>query len=217
MGRENRIYQFATVGDATPAFAYQGEPTTLTIGDGNVIREGVTIHRGTVQDQGETIIGSHNLLMAYVHVGHDCVLRDHIVMANNATLGGHVHVGNWANLGGFAAVPQYRSIGAYTHIGAMSLVVKDVPAYMSAAGNPARASGLNREGMRRREFDAETVAAITEAYRTVYRRGLTVNEALAALEPLAAKSPAVKHFVESISTSQWGIVRPRARQDGDGA
>ncbi len=148
IGRRNRIFQFATVGEDTPALSYKGEPTTLQIGDDNVIREGVTIHRGTVQGQGRTVIGNHNLLMAYVHVGHDCSVGNHVIMANNASVSGHVVVGDYANFGGYAGIPQYRHVGAHAHVGGMSLVLKDVPAFVTVSGNPAGAVGLNIEGMR---------------------------------------------------------------------
>jgi len=212
LGRNNRIFQFASVGEDTPAIAYKGEPTTLEIGDDNVIREGVTIHRGTVQDRGATTIGSRNLLMAYVHVGHDCVLGDDIVMANNASASGHVCIGDWANIGGYAGIPQFRCVGAYSHIGGMSLVLKDVPAFVSVSGNPAGAVGLNEEGMRRRGMPAATVAALREAYRIVYREGLLVEEALARLEAVAGCVPEVGVFVDSVKHSRWGIVR--ARREG---
>lgn len=207
IGANNRIYQFSSVGEDTPAFAYQGEPTRLIMGDHNVIREGVTIHRGTVQDNGETVIGSHCLLMAYVHVGHDCVVGDHVVMANNAGLAGHVAVGDYANFGGFAAVPQYRQIGAYTHIGGMSLVLKDVPAYMTVSGNPAAAIGLNLEGMKRRGYDRARIDAMKRAHKVVYREGRTTKDALATLADAAAQDEAVARFVASIRTSKAGIIR----------
>jgi len=215
IGRDNRIFQFATVGEDTPAIVYKGEPTTLEIGDGNVIREGVTIHRGTVQDTGTTIIGDHNLLMAYVHVGHDCVLGSHIVMANNASASGHVRIGDWANIGGYAGIPQFRSVGAHSHIGGMSLVLKDVPAFVSVSGNPAGAIGLNEEGMRRRGFAPATVAALRDAYRIVYREGLTVGGALARLKASAVCHPEVALFVESVETSRWGIIRGRREAQAD--
>ena len=209
IGRNNRIFQFSTVGEDTPALAYRGEATRLDIGDDNVIREGVTIHRGTVQDDGRTVIGDHNLLMAYVHIGHDCVVGDHVIMANNASISGHVRVGDWANFGGYSGVPQYRSIGAHTHIAGMSLVLKDVPAFLTVGGNPAGAVGLNAEGMRRRGFSTETMDALREAYDVVYRRRLTVKEALESIGSLAAKHPEVATFVQSIESSRWGIIRGR--------
>ena len=212
LGRGNRIFQFATVGEGSPAFAYKDEPTTLTIGDNNVIREGVTIHRGLATDRSRTEIGNDNLFMAYVHVGHDCVLGDRIVMANNASVAGHVTVGDEAVLSGYVGVPQFRSIGAYAFVGAMSLVAKDVPAYVSIVGNPAGAVGLNLERLRRLGVDEEVKKALQEAYRIVYRRNLTVAEALAELRPLAAKVPEVARFAQSIEASEHGIVRERRRQ-----
>ena len=210
LGRRNRIFQFATIGEDTPALAYGGEPTTLTIGDDNVIREGVTIHRGMLQDRSATIIGNHNLFMAYVHVGHDCEVGDHVIMANNASLAGHVSVGDHANIGGYSGILQFRTVGAYTHIAAFSYVIKDVPAYVTAAGNPALAVGLNAEGMRRRDLPEATRTALRGAYRTVYREGRTVSEACAALADAAAKSEAVRRFVDTVRASEHGIVRPRS-------
>lgn len=213
IGRDNRIFQFSTVGEDTPALAYGGEPTMLVIGDNNVIREGVTIHRGMAQDKGSTVIGNHCLLMAYVHVGHDCVVGDHVIMANNASIAGHVQVGDHANFGGYAGVAQFRSIGAYSHIAAMSLVIKDVPAYMTVGGNPAAAIGLNVEGMRRRKYDDELMDAIKQAHRLVYRASLTTQEALAELVSLRQAHKEVELFAASIESSRWGITRARKQTD----
>ena len=210
IGKNNKIYSFSSVGEDTPAFAYQGEPTTLVIGDGNVIREGVTIHRGMVSGIGTTIIGNNCLLMPYVHVGHDCELGDHIIMANFAGVAGHVKVGDHANFGGYAAVPQYRNVGAYTHITGAALVTKDVPAYMTVSGNPAVAVGLNLEGMKRRGYDKTQIDALKLAHKVVYRQQRTVKDALVELEPLAAQHPEVAEFVASIKASDLGIVRPRS-------
>ena len=215
MGRGNRIYQFATIGEDTPALAYKGEPTTLLIGDHNVIREGVTIHRGTVQGQGKTVIGHHNLLMAYVHVGHDCTLGDHVIMANNASVSGHVVVGDHANFGGYAGIPQYRRVGAHAHVGGMSLVLKDVPAFVTVSGNPAGAVGLNIEGMRRRGIRDEVVDALRESYRIVYGQGRTAKDALTQLAPLADRYAEVHVFMTSVAESRWGIVRGRREGNGD--
>ena len=212
IGRGNRIFQFATVGEGSPAFAYQGEATTLAIGDNNVIREGVTIHRGLATDRSRTVIGNDNLFMAYVHVGHDCVLGDRIVMANNASVAGHVSVGDEAVLSGYAGVPQFRGIGACAFVGGMSLVTKDVPAYVSVDGNPAGAVGLNMERLRRLGAAEAVKKALQEAYNTVYRRGLTLKRALEALRPLAAQHREVACFVRSIEASEHGIVRERRRQ-----
>ncbi len=213
MGRGNRIFQFASVGEDTPALAYAGEPTRLVIGDNNVIREGATIHRGLVQDQGETRTGSNNLLMAYVHVGHDCVVGSNIIMSNNAGLAGHVTVGDYANISGYAGIPQFRAIGAHAFVGGMSLVVKDVPAFVSVNGHPAIAVGLNLEGMRRRDISPEATAALKEAYRLIYRRGLKVEDALEQVRALADPDGSVATFADSIQSSRWGIARPRGDAD----
>lgn len=211
LGRGNKIFQYSTVGEGSPAFAYKGEPTTLTIGDDNVIREGVTIHRGLATDRSRTVIGSSNLLMAYVHIGHDCVLGDRIVMANNASVAGHVTVGDEAVLSGYVGVPQFRSIGAYSFVSAMSLVTKDVPAYVAADGNPAGAVGLNVERLRRLGLDENTKKALQDAYNTVFRRGLTLKEALDELQEPAQAHAEVRCFVDSIEKSNHGIIRERRR------
>ncbi|MDA1075887.1 MAG: acyl-ACP--UDP-N-acetylglucosamine O-acyltransferase [Proteobacteria bacterium] len=211
IGRHNRIFQFSSVGEDTPALAYHGEPTTLIIGDNNIIREGVTIHRGMVQDESTTVIGNDCLFMAYVHVGHDCVVGNNVIMANNASISGHVHVGDYANFGGYSGVPQHRRIGAHTHIAGMSLVLKDVPAYMTVGGNPASAIGLNIEGMRRRGFSEDLIKVLRDAHKTVYRKGLTVKEACSQLEDVAEQYPEVRLFVDSIQASSVGIIRPRGR------
>ena len=215
LGRRNRVFQFATVGEDTPALAYGGEPTTLTIGDDNVIREGVTIHRGMLQDRGATVIGNNNLFMAYVHVGHDCEVGDHVIMANNASLAGHVSVGDHANIGGYSGILQFRTVGAHTHVAAFCYVTKDIPAYVTVAGNPALAVGLNIEGMRRRGIPEASRSALRRAYRVVYRDGLTVPEACAALAEAAAESEAVRLFVDTVRASEHGIVRPRSGSAGE--
>lgn len=211
LGRGNKIYQYSTVGEGSPAFAYKGEPTTLTIGDDNVIREGVTIHRGLATDRSRTVVGNSNLLMAYVHIGHDCVLGDRIVMANNASVAGHVTVGDEAVLSGYVGVPQFRSIGAYSFVSAMSLVTKDVPAYVAADGNPAGAVGLNVERLRRLGLDENVKKALQDAYNTVFRRGLTLKEALDELQEPADAHAEVRCFVDSIEKSDYGIIRERRR------
>jgi UDP-N-acetylglucosamine acyltransferase len=207
IGVGNRIFQFATVGEECQDKKYRGEPTRLEIGDHNVIREGVTLHRGTVQDAGVTRLGSHNLLMAYVHVAHDCVVGDHVIMANNAALAGHVHVGDHAVLGGFTAVHQFCRIGPHAMCGAGSVVLKDVPAYVMASGNSAHPHGINLEGLRRRGFSAQALATLRRAYKAIYRQGLTVEQALAALAALAVEEPAVLPLIESLQTSSRGIIR----------
>lgn len=215
IGSGVRIFQFSTVGEDTPALAYSGEPSTLSIGERTVIREGVTIHRGMARGGiSHTEVGANCLLMAYVHIGHDCVVGDHVIMANNASVAGHVTVGDHANFGGYSGVAQFRSVGAHTHIAAMSLVTKDIPAYVTAAGNPASAAGLNIEGMKRRGYERAQIQALREAYRVVYRQGLRVVEALDALAELRAAHPEVDLFARTIEGSERGIVRGRA-QPGD--
>lgn len=213
LGRHNRVHPFASIGDATPARAYGGEATRLVVGDHNVFREGVTVHRGTVQDRGETTIGSHNLFMAYAHVAHDCVIGDHCTFANNASASGHVTVGDWAILGGYAGVPQYRSVGAHAMVGGMSLVLKDVPAFVTVAGHPARVVSLNVEGMRRRGFAAADLANLRAAYRALYRSDLSTAEALARIDTMPDPEGHLAILTRSVRASRQGIVRPR-RQDG---
>ena len=207
MGCHNHIYQFATLGEDTPDLKYKGEPTTLTIGDHNIFREGVTIHRGTVQDRGDTYIGNHNLLMAYVHVGHDSVLGDHCILVNNSALAGHVVIGDWAILSGYTLVHQYVHIGAHSFTGMGTAVGKDIPAYVLATGAPAEARGINSEGLKRRDFSKIDIQKITQAYKTVYRKGLTLEAALEALHDDAEADPKIKLFVQSIKASTRGIVR----------
>ena len=207
MGTDNRIFQFATIGEDTPALAYKGEPTRLEIGDGNTFREGVTVHRG--MGQGATVIGSYGLFMAYVHIGHDCAVGDHVIMANNASVSGHCTVGDHANFGGYAGVPQFRAIGAHAHIAGMSLVLKDVPAYVTIAGNPAAAVGMNVEGMRRRGYGPELIAILRGAFKTLYRSGLTAEEACQRLRTEHADCPEIQCFVTSVEASEVGVIRPR--------
>ena len=209
LGAGNRVYQFATIGEDTPALAYKGEPTALEIGENNVFREGVTVHRGMVQGRGKTVIGSHGLFMAYVHIGHDCLVGDHVVMANNASVAGHCTVGDHANFGGYAGVPQFRTIGAHTHLAGMSLVLKDVPDYVTVAGNPACAVGINVEGLRRRGFSNESINALREAFRVVFRLGLTVEKACERLATIRPGTDEVRRLIASIRNSEVGIVRPR--------
>ena len=207
IGRHNRIYQFSSVGEDTPDLKYKGEPTRLVIGNQNVIREGVTIHRGTVQDRSETTIGDHNLIMAYAHIGHDSVIGDHCILVNNTALAGHVHVGDWAILSGYTLVHQYCHIGAYSFSGMGTAIGKDVPAFVTVFGNPAEARSMNFEGMRRRGFSDEAILALRNAYKVVYRRGLTVEAAMEALESDASIFPEVALFRDSVQASNRGITR----------
>lgn len=207
IGANNKIYQFSTVGEDTPDLKYQGEPTTLVIGDNNVIREGVTIHRGTVQDRGETTIGNDNLLMAYVHVGHDSVIGNHCILVNNTALAGHVVLDDWVTLGGFTLVHQFCHIGAHSFTGMGTAIGKDVPAFITVYGSPASAKSINSEGLKRRGFSPELIAAIKQAYKIVYRQGRTVDEAVQKLKEILKKHPEIQPLIDSLTTSKRGIVR----------
>lgn len=207
IGKNNRIYQFSSVGEDTPDLKYKGEPTRLVIGDNNIIREGVTIHRGTVQDRGETTIGHNNLIMAYVHIGHDSVIGNHCILVNNTALAGHVHIDDWAILSGFTLVHQFCKIGAHSFSGMGTAIGKDVPAYVMVNGNPAEAKNINAEGLRRRGYSKEDIATLTKAYKTIYRRGLTLEEALAELEPMVVECAPLQVLIDSLKSSSRGIVR----------
>lgn len=207
IGENNHIYQFSSIGEATPDLKYKGEPTTLTIGNNNVIREGVTLHRGTVQDRGDTLIGDNNLLMAYVHVGHDSVIGNHCILVNNAALAGHVHVDDWAILGGFTLVHQFCHIGAHCFTGMGSAIGKDVPAFMMVAGAPAQTRTINAEGLRRRGFSDADIALLMKAYKLIYRRGLTLEEAITEINALGAENSHLATLVQSLRSATRGIVR----------
>ena len=207
IGSGNHIYQFSSVGEATPDRKYNDEPTRLVIGDNNVIREGVTIHRGTVQDRSETTIGDGNLFMAAVHIGHDCVIGNHTVLVNNVALAGHVSVGDWAILSGYTLVHQFCKIGAHSFSGMGTAIGKDVPAFITVSGAPAEAKTINMEGMRRRGFSAEAINDVRRAYKVVYKQGLTLDIALQRLESMMNASPEVRVLIESLHASERGIVR----------
>lgn len=207
MGENNEIYQFSSVGEDTPDLKYNGEPTRLEIGDNNVIREGVTIHRGTVQDKGLTYIGHNNLIMAYAHIGHDSIIHNHTILVNNAALAGHVEVGDYAILSGYTLVHQFCSIGEHAFTGMGTAVGKDVPAYVVANGSPAAAFGINAEGLKRRGYSSEAISALRKAYKIVYRRGHTVEEAVKQLEVMAQECEEINPLIDSLNESQRGIVR----------
>ncbi|HVC01587.1 MAG TPA: acyl-ACP--UDP-N-acetylglucosamine O-acyltransferase [Steroidobacteraceae bacterium] len=207
IGRDNRVFQFASIGDAPQDKKYRGEPTRLEIGDRNVFREFVSVNRGTTHDRGVTRIGNDNLLMSYAHVAHDCQLGDQIVMANCATLGGHVEVGDWVIFGGLSAVHQYTKIGAHCFIANNAAVTRDVPPYLMAIGQPAVPHSVNSEGLKRRGFGPEQIRNIRRAYRTLYRSGLKLAIALAELERAALEQPEIAPFVAFIKQSSRSIVR----------
>ncbi len=208
IGRGNRIYHFCTIGEENQDKKYKGEPTRLEIGDGNTIREFCSLHRGTVQEGGLTRVGHDNWIMAYCHIAHDCLIGDHTVFANNATLAGHVEIGDWAVLGGFTGVHQFVKVGAHVMAGVSSVVLQDVPPYVTIAGNPGAAHGINAVGLKRRGFGAEAIAGIKRAYRTFYRSGLSLAEARAELEKQAAEVPEVRAFAEFVARpSTRGLLR----------
>jgi UDP-N-acetylglucosamine acyltransferase len=206
IGENNKFYQFSTIGDDTPDLKYKGEPTKLIIGDNNIIREGVTIHRGTAQDKGETIIGNHNLLMAYAHVGHDSVIGNHVIMVNNSSLAGHVNVGDWAILSGYALIHQYVSVGAHSFVGPAAFSYHDVPAFVTAFGSPAEPRTINKEGLKRRGFSVNQIAMANKAYKLLYRRGLSLDEAIEAIAE-QGDDPVITVLLDSLKSSTRGIIR----------
>lgn len=207
IGQDNRIFQFASLGEIPQDKKYRGEPTRLEVGDRNVIREFCTFNCGTVQDAGVTRIGSDNWIMAYVHIAHDCVVGDHTIFANNSSLAGHVKVADYAILGGFTLVHQFCHIGAHAITGINSTVFMDVPAYVTAAGNPAQPHGINSEGLKRRGFSGDAIAGIKKAYKTLYRSGLTLAEAKEALATQASDCPEVGTLLAFLDASKRGIIR----------
>jgi len=207
IGKHNHIYQFASIGDDPQDKKYANEPTRLTIGDHNTIREFCTISRGTIQDQGLTTLGDDNWIMAYVHIAHDCRIGSHTIMANNTTLAGHVHVGDWVIMGGFSGAHQFCHIGAHAFLGMYTGINRDVPAYVMVSGNPGVPRGINSEGLKRRGFDADQLRNIKNAYRLVYRDGLKLTEAIAELEQRLPTQPELGILIASLRMSERGIVR----------
>jgi UDP-N-acetylglucosamine acyltransferase len=207
IGEHNRIFHFVSLGEAPQDKKYAGEPTRLEIGDHNVIREFCTFNIGTVQEQGVTRIGSHNWIMAYVHIAHDCLVGDHTVFANNASLAGHVEIGDWTILGGFTGVHQFCKIGAHVMTAISSVVFKDIPPFIMASGQPAAPHGLNAEGLKRRGFSVAALAALKRAYKALYRDGNTLAEAQALLAADAADHPEVAQLLTFLTRAERGIIR----------
>jgi UDP-N-acetylglucosamine acyltransferase len=211
IGRDNRIFQFASLGAAPQDKKYAGEPTRLVIGDRNTIREFCTFNTGTVQDQGVTRIGDDNWVMAYVHIAHDCVVGNQTILANNATLAGHVQVDDYAIIGGLTGIHQFTKVGAHVMAGFASHISQDVPPFMMVDGNPLAVRGLNLEGLRRRGFSPERLAAIKQMHRLLYRQGLTLEAAHSAIAALPAAHPEaaadIAQLLAFLDTSARGIAR----------
>uniref|UniRef100_P32201 Acyl-[acyl-carrier-protein]--UDP-N-acetylglucosamine O-acyltransferase n=1 Tax=Yersinia enterocolitica TaxID=630 RepID=LPXA_YEREN len=207
IGCDNQIYQFASIGEANQDLKYAGEPTRVEIGDRNRIRESVSIHRGTVQGGGLSKVGSDNLLMINAHIAHDCIIGDRCILANNATLGGHVEIDDFAIIGGMTAIHQFCVIGAHVMVGGCSGVAQDVPPFVIAQGNHATPFGINIEGLKRRGFDKESLHAIRNAYKLLYRSGRTLDEVKPEIAELADQHPAVQAFIDFFARSTRGIIR----------
>ena len=211
LGRENRIFQFCSIGAANQDKKYLGEPTELVIGDRNTIREFVTLHVGTVQDKAVTRIGDDNWIMAYTHVAHDCVVGNHVTMANNTTLAGHVEIGDWATIGGLVGIHQFVKVGAHVMVGFASAVSQDVPPFMLVDGNPLAVRGINVVGLRRRDFSAERIGAVKQMHKLLYREGRTLEDAKAAIAALAQSVPDAAAYVALMSDFLAAATRGIAR------
>lgn len=208
LGHENQVGPFTCLGAAPQHKAHKGEPTRLVIGDRNVFREYLSIHRGTMLDRGITQIGSDNYLMSYVHVGHDCTVGDQVTMANGASLAGHARVGDFCILGGFALVYQFTQVGRACYLGFGSHVAKDVPPFLMVSDQPGKPHGINAEGMRRRGFSPEEIDAVRRAYKILYRSNLLLKDARTQIAELAVASPAAKEFLKALEAeSKRGIIR----------
>lgn len=207
IGKNNRIFQFSSLGEMPQDKKYDGELTTLEIGDSNTIREFCTFNRGTIQDKGATRLGNHNWVMAYVHIAHDCQIGNNTIFANNSSLAGHVDVADFAILGGFTLVHQFCKIGAHVITAVGSVVFKDIPPYVTAAGYDAKPHGINAEGLKRRGFSSDAVMNIKRAYKTLYRNSLTLDEAKQQLRLQQEKCPEIGLLLEFLNTSTRGIIR----------
>lgn len=207
IGRENKVYQYSSIGEAPQHLGYGGEPTWLEIGDRNIFREYCTFNRGTTDGLGATRIGNDNFFMAYVHVAHDCVIGDHTIFANCASLAGHVAVGDYSFLGGFTGIHQFCRLGAHCMTGIATITLKDIPPYILSYGNTAIPYGINVRGLKRRQFSTETIKALHDAYKVIYKSGLKLSEAIVMLETEAAGQPEVDNLVSFIKSSERGIIR----------
>ncbi len=207
IGRDNRFFHGATIGCEPQDLKFQGEKTDLVIGDGNTFREFTTISRGTGEGGGETRIGSHNLIMAYCHIAHDCQIGSHVIMSNATNLGGHVHVEDRAVIGGMCGVHQFSKIGKMCMIGSNSKIVKDVPPFVLVDGNPAKVAGINVVGLRRNGIDPETRDEIKRAYRILYRMNLGIAQAIEQMDQELKATPEIEHFIRFLRNADRGICR----------
>ena len=208
IGRRNRIFHHVSLGEVPQDKKYSGEPTLLKIGDDNVIREFCTFNIGTAQDLGYTRLGDRNWIMAYVHLAHDCVVGNDAILANCTQLAGHVEIGDFAMLGGFTGVHQFCRVGTHAVTGVGSVVLADVPPYVMAMGNSAKPHGINSEGLKRRKFSAEAIAEIKRAYKSLYRSGLTLDQAREAIDERVNACPDVGVLLDFLSsTSRRSIIR----------
>lgn len=207
IGEHNRFFQFSSIGEECQDKKYNGEETRLEIGNNNIFREFVTVHRGTIQDQSVTKIGNDNLLMNYVHIAHDCIIGNGTIIANGSQVAGHVHVGDGAIVGGSCAIHQFCKIGDYAMLGGGTVLVKDVPAFVLVQGNPAETHGMNYEGMKRRGYSKELINKLRKAYKLVYRQSTRLQDALIELQTWEDESGEIKRFSDSILNSSRGIVR----------
>lgn len=207
IGKNNKIFQFASIGDEPQDVTYNGEPTKLEIGDNNIIREYCMVSRGTVKGGGLTCLGNHNFLMAYSHIGHDCMIGNHVVMVNYSAISGHVILNDYAIIGGYAAVHQFCHVGAYAFIARATYVAKDVLPYIMIAGHNTSACGINTVGLRRRGFSSSVIDMLRRAYKIIYRKGLTVKQALTELESMKSDCPEIEPMIEGLKKSTRGIVR----------
>lgn len=207
MGTGNRIYQFASIGEAPQDRKYRGEPTRLEIGDRNVFREYCTVNRGTAQGKGVTTIGDGGLFLTACHVAHDCVIGDNVVFSNVASIAGHVEIGSWVQLGGLSAIHQFCKIGAHAFVGGGAIVSRDVPPYVMITGNPAVPHGVNAEGLKRRGFTPEQIRHLRNAYRILYRMELKLEEAVERLTALAREQPELEPLVAFIGRSTRSLTR----------
>ena len=208
IGKECQIFQFASIGEGPQALIYKGEKTSLLIGDHNVIRECVTLNRGTVQGGGKTVIGNGNLFMAYSHVGHDCIIGNHVILANSAALAGHILLEDHSTIGGLSAVHQFCRVGTHAFVSGMTGIAQDIPPYMLASGNRARLFGLNTVGLKRFKFSETAVKALKKAYRILFRSSLTLEKALSQIrDDEISKVPEVQHLLQFIQETKRGICR----------